>query len=903
MIKINHKVFYFILFLFLPAFSFAQKEANIWYFGKNAGLDFNSNPPEVLLEGAMDSREGTATIADQQGRLLFYTNGETVWSKNHKLMENGTHLGGHASARQSSVIIPVPGKSKLYYIFTMDADESGYKNGLMYSVADLTANNGLGKITEKGVPLHAPGTESLSVAGSCTEGKDRDYWVVAGNNDFPDRVLAYKIDANGVNTEPVVSTFSTKAQISYIKFSPAGSKAVFIDQQLYKDPAQVIIADFDFLTGVFYNPNYLPVVKTDHFNQAEFSPNGKYLYVSSGSKILQIALTSGYPVIAETDTEPGFKGEFQLAPDGNIYMASHLSGLSVITYPNQPGLAGKYKEKGIDLKGRQVNFGLPNFERSLLYNGLNPNAGKDTLVCSGQALTLGMEPEEGAFYEWNPSDYLSSTNSAHPLFAYQNHSDTIRTFEYVLTLYNEVCAKKDTVIAQVHPAPPEEIVGSKSVCPGVVEVEYSVPEKEGYAYYWEVEGGFIFGGQGTPTLLVNWGPTNTDAKVRLISTSEAACMPVVLELPVRIHVALETAKPQGPTEVCANQRTGIGYATPKTRGSVYTWGISGGIITSGQGSHQVWVNWTGTGRHSLWVQEKSVTTDTVCYGTSDRLEVVVFKDSTVLELDYTSISLENEKYAEIMGKPDSGAAAAGNFVLYRRAWGTEAWTAVGASTKDSIYFTDGPLRSDEVSYEYRLSSRNSCGEEIFSLPHRTILLSGEAREEKEEVVLAWTPYTGWQKGVERYEVWKKVDEEENYRLAGATDGTTFGFTDAGAAAGFIHNFRIKALGNENQSASWSNEIELNFQHALSIPNVFTPNGDGVNETFHIEQLELYPDNELVIYNRWGQQIYSKKAYRGEWNGAGAPAGVYYYTLMLERTGRHLQGWVQLVRQEEASRYE
>ena len=62
---------------------FSQKQANIWYFGKNAGLDFNSGTAIPLTDGAMNTWEGCASIADPNGNLLFYTDGITVWNKNH----------------------------------------------------------------------------------------------------------------------------------------------------------------------------------------------------------------------------------------------------------------------------------------------------------------------------------------------------------------------------------------------------------------------------------------------------------------------------------------------------------------------------------------------------------------------------------------------------------------------------------------------------------------------------------------------------------------------------------------------------------------------------------------------------------------------------------------------------
>src|SRR5262249_16838704 len=84
-----------------PKNLYAKKEANIWYFGNYAGLDFNSGAPVVLNNSAMTSFEGCGSIADTSGSLLFYTDGITVWNKNQEVMDNGTGLDGNLSSTQS----------------------------------------------------------------------------------------------------------------------------------------------------------------------------------------------------------------------------------------------------------------------------------------------------------------------------------------------------------------------------------------------------------------------------------------------------------------------------------------------------------------------------------------------------------------------------------------------------------------------------------------------------------------------------------------------------------------------------------------------------------------------------------------------------------------------------------
>jgi len=88
---------------------------------------------------------------------------------------------------------------------------------------------------------------------------------------------------------------------------------------------------------------------------------------------------------------------------------------------------------------------------------------------------------------------------------------------------------------------------------------------------------------------------------------------------------------------------------------------------------------------------------------------------------------------------------------------------------------------------------------------------------------------------------------------------------------------------------------------LEVYNAVSPNGDGLNDTFRIQGLSRYPDNELFIYNRWGVLVFQKKAYHESQDFAGIsegrvtisqkselPEGTYYYVLNIvgakERAG-------------------
>ena len=97
-------LFKLILFFHFPLLLSAQKRTNIWYFGRNAGLDFSTGSPKFITDGQIYTSEGVASICDQNGNLLFYTEGTQIWNKNHAVMPNGSGLFGNISSSQSAIV-------------------------------------------------------------------------------------------------------------------------------------------------------------------------------------------------------------------------------------------------------------------------------------------------------------------------------------------------------------------------------------------------------------------------------------------------------------------------------------------------------------------------------------------------------------------------------------------------------------------------------------------------------------------------------------------------------------------------------------------------------------------------------------------------------------------------------
>lgn len=108
------------------------------------------------------------------------------------------------------------------------------------------------------------------------------------------------------------------------------------------------------------------------------------------------------------------------------------------------------------------------------------------------------------------------------------------------------------------------------------------------------------------------------------------------------------------------------------------------------------------------------------------------------------------------------------------------------------------------------------------------------------------------------------------------------------------NIQANALANE----TWFTKYSLSAQSIL-IPNLFTPNGDGNNDVFFIPNLDHFAENDLIVVNRWGNEVYKKRNYQNTWTGDGLNEGTYYYILRVRASSgaewQVFKGYITLIR--------
>ncbi len=419
----------------------AQNEASNWYFGENAGINFNFFTGEVtsLDNGQINTREGCASISDSNGDLLFYTDGSTVYNKFHEIMPNGEGLLGDESSTQSAIVVPNSNNPNIYYVFTVGSNAND--TGLNYSEIDVSANLSTGEVTRKNINLLPDCAEKISAVVKDCDSKS--IWVITLSNSsgvFPvnaqpnlDTFYAYEVNAVGVNPVPVKSTLPITISDTrgYLKLSPSGFKLACANVR-----SGLYLFDFNSTTGTVSNTLPLSVNGSNNFPYGvEFSPDSQFLYIlasndffdrtnstnnnnptNHSANLIQYNLNAANINNSQVvlDSRQQYRGALQLAPNGKIYRSMSqtyddgLNALGVINNPNELGVAANYQHNAVSLGSNNSTQGLPPFITSFFNQQIdiiNNNSSSTFLaLCENETYTLVADNLPGAIYSWTRDD-------------------------------------------------------------------------------------------------------------------------------------------------------------------------------------------------------------------------------------------------------------------------------------------------------------------------------------------------------------------------------------------------------------------------------------------------------------------------------------------------------------------
>lgn len=365
--------------LLLPVCLFAQGENDNWYFGNKAGLNFSISPPTVLLDSEMNNLEAVGVASKSNGELLFYTNGITIWNRDHGIMLTGL-TSTHST--QQIFIVPHPNSGSLFYVFTMAQVGSTFSS-IAYSIVDMN----LGSIGLDGDPLGDVGPNNKNIpildengntltykteAISGTLHSDKQsFWILIPNGT---KLYSYKVDGNGFNNLPVTSNLTFPSPLEYhgqIKISPNLPDNLglpytnFVSIARWSEassPHDMRVHSFNNNTGLLTTDYHLQVSSINAYS-TEFTSNGLLLYAGNyPSGIVSVFDLLGNPNnMVRQIFNPNMRlGSIQRAVNNEIYLSYNNNNYYISKIINPDSFASaSVDQNNIYLLGRNCLAGLP----------------------------------------------------------------------------------------------------------------------------------------------------------------------------------------------------------------------------------------------------------------------------------------------------------------------------------------------------------------------------------------------------------------------------------------------------------------------------------------------------------------------------------------------------------------
>ncbi len=352
-----------------------------WFFGEGVFMNFpnGTGAPVVTYKTVMGDKnrsyEGTATLNDNAGNLISYSNGRGFWDASGAVISNGLlagnedgAVGARSSAVQGIVAVRHPFNPGKIYIFTCDDALSNISNGVNYSVYDIQTNTMTTPVRLKDNAGNYYRTTEQVDATFHTNGFD--VWIVvrqsgeANSSDFKN-FYTYLLTCSGLNTTPVKSvagptikgTWNKNWERGSVKFSWNGKKAVSVnhvnDWASYDEA--IVVYDFNQSTGVLSNTKTVagkwgggtwsgPTYESMY--DCEWAPDNKGIYmVPAGGTARLLWMNASfstndsiYNSIKVVTNLVAIPGDIKLGGDGKLYQATFQNNLNVYSFPTAADL-------------------------------------------------------------------------------------------------------------------------------------------------------------------------------------------------------------------------------------------------------------------------------------------------------------------------------------------------------------------------------------------------------------------------------------------------------------------------------------------------------------------------------------------------------------------------------------
>jgi len=899
-------------------------------------LNFKNEPPTLEKGNKMHPIE--TDICDSTGNMLFYGGWRTYFNAAQQLIPGScaypaTQQTYCADHQGNNIALPNPSIQGQYYVFEISSGKY-----LQYNIIDFRNLNG-GSFTAD-QPVYSF-KDSISILNAVKNENNDGYWITVQTFDT---LYAFPFNKNGIGP-PVKSYlgplthFTWKYTADWPVPSHDGRLFVAIHNKIADDVTDsgsfVYAYDFDLQTGKFNNERLVLDYRNSQkrneimlFEGIAFSPNDSFFYAITGNfnvdSLNDMVFQCGRfvkdfsPLLIQTGGHSGYYGfgGIYTGPNGKIYII-HASepSISIIKYPDRQG-------DGCQFKSSYLHYPWPAKPANQMY-------ALSFLRVLDNYHPLKFEYKQGCpnghFIVNIDSIFKTRKWYVNNIEVGNINSGFTKTGTYYVKLQGITKTGYSAWYSDsiLYIAPPKANFGysNQTGCQwvGFQFLDSSTcdtfNQSIGKSWAWDFGDGstsnarnpnHIYSKSGAYSVRLifsNGFCTDTFIKTQVVNILPApkpgfsvsdtvGCVPLKIDVKdgsmgsvVKWLYVIKKIHPQPPPAGDSSTLSSFGY------------------VFSEPGQYVIHQYLTGT--------TGCITEDSVMINVTP-----VFTENEKVDIDYATVDSTGNIQIKWPGFP-----GATNYSLFRYTDKDTSAALLATKTTDTFYSDYNNIDPNNHTYTYFVKGEDGCGHLTGSgLIGNTIKLSGFL-DQNLTPSLSWNPYFKWQNGVKEYEVYRQESGAE-FKLLSTTSTAFYLDTSSMAYNTFGECYKVLAISNlstqtgNNPFISTSNIYCFSEKPQIYIPNIFTPNGDTLNDYFAPVCMGI-KKYSMTIINRWGEKIYESSldagslpqvghiaegpgtfGWDGTFKGLISPNGVYVYYIKAEDYNGHVltrQGMIMLQR--------
>lgn len=466
-------------------------------------------------------------------------------------------------------------------------------------------------------------------------------------------------------------------------------------------------------------------------------------------------------------------------------------------------------------------------------------------ICSGSSFTLSATANTPL--QWRGPAGFTSTQSPVTI---QNATPANAGKYYATTLSDKGCSNTDSsIIIEIYPLPDIVVQGPPEVCTGTA---FSITANTAGSVQWKGPGGL---NATQPAVHIDSAGKANEGKYYATTVSGKGCRQTDSSLTIAV-IPLPTVAVSGPDEIC----TGARLTLTATASAPVQWKGPDHFAATQDVATIPAATTANQGRYYA-----TASSDKGCRKTDSSLVVSVFP------LPATNTN----KTVEICF-PETAQLKADGGERYQ-------WTpAISLSDAHSNQPTASPAVT--TTYYVTVSDRHGCtGKDSVKVIVNNLPVADAGPD-------------------------KEIAEGQSTILYGNNNGspTTWYWTpdryisDNRSLHPSVYppSDTIYVLHITNQCGTATDSVLVKVFHSIDAPNAFSPNGDGIHDTWEIPALQAYPQAEVQVFGRYGMRVFYSKGYAHPWNGSynnkPLPTGTYYYLIDLKDNKTKISGSVTIL---------